>query len=386
MMSARLPRVGFVTEQTLGHVTYAKNLQAAYASCERLVPVWMPVPFASGGPLDRLPVIGGNWALRGSLRAFAAVRSQARIQQLDALFFHTQTVALLAPLAGRGVPVILSLDATPANIDSIAANYGHRVYRHGGVEQAKRALYRRIFNSAAALTTFSQWAKDSLSNDYGVDPDRVTVIFPGVDLALFPFGVALRPAEFGRPVQILFVGGNFERKGGSLLLDTFHSLRLHGRAELHIVTRDAVEPSTGVAIHRDVANNSEQLMRLYQQADVFVLPTLADCSSHACVEAMAAGLPVLATAVGGMPEVVEHGRNGFLVPPGDGQQLAEALRKLVGDSSLRQAMGSEGRKMAEARFNVRVNAERLTDLIEAVIGRPHRSDAANAGTAGSRAG
>jgi glycosyltransferase involved in cell wall biosynthesis len=167
-------------------------------------------------------------------------------------------------------------------------------------------------------------------------------------------------------VRILFVGGDFERKGGKALVQSFRQLGLWPRAELHIVTRHAVPSGPGVVVHRDVANNSERLLDLYRSSDVFVLPTLADCFSNASIEAMACGLPVITTPVGGIPDIVLDRDCGFLVPPGDEAALAAALRRLVDDSALRVSLGEAARRRAVLNFDARANALRLIDLARTV--------------------
>ncbi len=375
-MSSGLPRVGFLMEQTLGHVTYTRNLQTAFAAEERLRPVWLPIPFVDGGPLSRLPGPARSWAVRGSLRAYATLRRAGGPTRFDALLFHTQSVALLAPLAGRRAPVVLSLDATPRNFDLVGAQYGHKSRPGSAGERAKQALYRRVFRSAAALTTWCQWAKDSLRDDYGVDPDLVTVIHPGVDLALFPFGAERRTAEAeARPVRILFVGGDFARKGGPLLLDCMRD-GLAERCELHVVTTQPVPPAPGVYIYHGLGPNDPRLLDLYRRADIFALPTSADCLAVVLAEAMAAGLPVVTTSVGAQPEAVRDGHSGIVIPPGDVTALGRALRRLVDDPALRRAMGRAGREIAEARFNARTNAARLAEVVACGIERWQRAQGA----------
>src|SRR6185369_10077876 len=117
-------------------------------------------------------------------------------------------------------------------------------------ERAKRRLGRHIYGSATALVGWSNWVKQSFVEDYGFPDERVAVIPPGVDVDQFVAGD--RDHELPR---ILFVGGDFERKGGSLLLDVFRQ-RLRGRAELILVTRDKVAPEAGITVRHGVQANS----------------------------------------------------------------------------------------------------------------------------------
>jgi glycosyltransferase involved in cell wall biosynthesis len=350
-------------EQALGHVAYTKNLQTAFAHGRRIAPVWLPVP-SSGGPLDRI----GNWTVRGSLRAQRVLQKHGGPSRFDALFYNTQTVALLSPLAARRTPLIISLDATPLNFDSVGAAYAHQPRADSRAERVKRALYRRVFHSASALTTWSEWAKDSLRDDYGVDPDLVTVVPPGTDLELFPFGTETRAAEPGRKVRLLFVGGDFERKGGQDLLAAMRG-GLAETCELDVVTKAPVPETPAVRVHSDLGPNDPRLVALYRDADVFVLPTYADCLAVVLGEAMAAGLPIVTTNVAAQPEAVRDGVSGMIITPGDVDALGRSLRTLASDAELRQRMGREGRAIAEARFDTRKNAERLARVIEDGIAR-----------------
>ena len=111
-----------------------------------------------------------------------------------------------------------------------------------------------------------------------------------------------------------------------------------------------------------------ELLRLYQEADVFVLPTGADCFSIASIEAMATGLPVVTTRVGGIEDIVENERTGYLVPAGDGAALGAALDRLVDDPARRVEMGRRSRARAVAGFDARRSAERLIELAQTVLG------------------
>jgi glycosyltransferase involved in cell wall biosynthesis len=351
------PRVGFVVEQALGHVAYGESLLHVLKRRSDLEVEWMPIPFAPDGRMD-VPVLRSNWTLRGSIRARQAIIDAEKHRPLDALFIHTQTIALFAGGIAQRVPTLLSLDATPINVDSLALAYEHQV-AHPAIERFKRFLLRRVVSKASLYTTWSDWAKQSLVNDYGAPADRVTVIHPGTNLANYPRRT--HDSEGGR-LRVLFVGGDFPRKGGDVLLQALE--RDHDELfELHLVTGADVAESERVHVYKGLKPHSPELLGLYASADVFALPTRGDCLAVVLGEAMAAGLPIITTAVGAHAEAVRDGRNGFIVPVGDVDATLQAIRQIAQDRTLRWAMGRQGRTIAEQSFDVEKGANIIGDLL-----------------------
>lgn len=125
-----------------------------------------------------------------------------------------------------------------------------------------------------------------------------------------------------------------------------------GRADLTLVTRSPVVEEDGVRVVR-VDNNASALRDMMRAADLFVLPTRADCFPLAAMEAMASGLPVVLGEVGGTAEIIEHGVSGYLVPPGDRARLYWALDTLISSDGLQRDMGAAARDRAVARFDSR---------------------------------
>ena len=359
--SATRFKAGFAIEQTLGHVTHGRNLRRLLADEPDFEMNWLEVPFRPNGRVYNLPPVSLNWSLRGGLFLRNHLR-QADWLSLDAALLHTSTITLFSAPFARRVPTVISVDATPVNMDSLAGGYVHR-RQPRAVERLKRALVARALSFARGYVSWSQWAKASLVNDYGVDPERVLVVAPGTDLDLF----ARPPTRRDGPPRILFVGGDFARKGGDLLLGAFRQ-SLRGRAELHLVTAYPVQPEEGVFVYRDLGPNSEALIELYRQADVFALPTRADCLAVVLGEAMAASLPVVTTNVGAHAEVVEHGSNGLIVEADDPVGLTEALLSLVEDTRLRNDMGQRARLFAEHHFDGKKNARMIAAHLRAAAG------------------
>src|SRR5262249_44366577 len=214
-----------------------------------------------------------------------------------------------------------------------------------------------LFRSAAGFIAWSEWAKASLVQDYACRSEDICVIPPGIDLQCF------RPGERSNALpRILFVGGDFARKGGDLLLDVFRK-RLRGRAELDLVTPAPVECEEGVRVHHDAGANSPKLQDLYAQCDLFALPTRADCTPLAVMEALAAGLPVVAAQVGGIPDLARDGETGKLVPRDDTKSLGDALEMLIEDAGRRRAISALARAEAERRFAASANARRVFEFV-----------------------
>ncbi len=353
------PRIAFVLEQGLGHVAYGMSLRRALAARDDMECVWLEVSFTKDG-LGRLPILGENYAFRGNVRTRQAIAAARRTGPLDALFIHTSMVAILSADYIARIPTLLSLDATPLNYDELAVWYGHKV-GHPAIERAKLLVHRAVLRRARKVTAWSDWTKDSLVRDYGVDARDVTVIPPGTILSNFPDPNARGQRRPG-PVRLLFVGGDFVRKGGDLLLDVFRR-HLGATCELHLVTAAEVPSGDGVHVHRGVKPHSPELLRLYAEADAFVLPTRGDCLAVVLGEAMASSLPIVTTRVGAHAEAVEDGASGFVIDVDDGEALRRSLERLAADPGLCARMGQRSRRLGEARFDMNKNANQIADLL-----------------------
>jgi len=367
--SPRRLRAGFVMEQVLGHISHYDTLRRVVERETAIDPHWIEVTYTGNGRLERLRRLPEG--VRGTLRGFLQVREGVRGGKLDALLFHTQKPAVFQWDLLARTPSVLSLDVTPKQYDELGEFYDHAADASGSpVSLLKHWINVRTFALAKGIVVWSRWVKDSLVADYAVPPEKVRVIPPGVDLRLWTTTERSRSAAEAdaRVPRLLFVGGDFARKGGPLLLDWY---RQHGRGrcEVDVVTRAAVPDEPGVRVHRGIVGNSPEARRLYAAADVFVLPTRGECFGIASVEAMATGLPVVTTRVGGAADIVEHGQTGYLIEPDAPRALATALDQLLADGSLRQRLGRAGRSRAEHAFDGAANARALVDCLRQVAPR-----------------
>ncbi|MFW2335390.1 glycosyltransferase family 4 protein [Ilumatobacter sp.] len=348
-------------EQHLGHRTYYENLKA-HVGDDRCDAVWVPVDYTLGDRLERMPLPG---SVKAALSARSAVRRGVRSVDADVHVFNTQVPAVLGGRAARSKPYIAITDVTPKQYDRMAAGYDHRPDRAGPVGWAKHQLNLQMFLGASWCVGWSNWACDSMVDDYGVDRARTRAIPPGVDTTVWQPG----PERDDGTFKILFVGGDFRRKGGEPLLEAFASLP--DDAELTLVTKADVPRTDRVRVIGDLVPNDPRLVELYRTSDVFALPTLAETFGIAAAEAAASGLPVVATDVGGLPDIVCDGVSGFTVPPNDADALATALQRLT-DHDERRRLGTAARRHAVERLDAATNAHRLMELVDLAAGAEPR--------------
>lgn len=361
------PRVGFVLEQTLGHVTHADNLRAIVPDLGVVDPVFAPIAFDVRGWAARVPGFR-NWTVRAGWRTRRAIARLDRGDHVRALFVHTQVLAVLGGRRLRRIPTIVSLDATPLQYDSLGDHYAHG-RSSDRVERWKWRLNRRCFARAAHLVAWSDWTAESLVRDYGVDRERISVIAPGVHLDRWrpASGDAARRTD--DPVRVLFVGGDLHRKGGDLLIAAAAMARQRLESEggpqlvLDLVTRDDVSADEHTFVHHGMRPNSPELVALYRSAHLFCLPTLGDCLPMVLSEAGAAELPLVSTDVGAIREIVRDGETGLLVPVGAIEPLADALVRLASDPALRRRLGLAAAALVGERYDATANARQLAELL-----------------------
>jgi glycosyltransferase involved in cell wall biosynthesis len=364
-MDKGVVRAAFVIEQTLGHITHTRNLHAAAEAQHAVAPTWLPIPFEVGRAQRFIPLMRNNWSVRASWRARRALNTALKQRPHDVLFFHTQVTSLFSTSLIERYPSVVSLDATPIGYDQMGVSYGHRPAGDGLVDRRKFEMNRRVFNAADRLVAWSDWARRSLIEDYAADPDKIVVVAPGASAGFFDIGRRRRELLAARssqtPARILFVGGDFQRKGGQLLLEIMRT-ELGHHCELHIVTTQNIHGTHNVFVHR-AGPNSPELMQLFETADLFVLPSFGDCLALVLMEAAAAGLPIITTDVGALSEAVRDGDSGLVVPPGDTGALKAALSAIVDHPARRLRMGVASAEIGHQKFDAARNNAQLLSLL-----------------------
>jgi glycosyltransferase involved in cell wall biosynthesis len=226
-----------------------------------------------------------------------------------------------------------------------------------------RRLIRVIFENAAFVIVLSEgwkvWVLSAFPNA------RVVSIYNPV---ILPAHV---PFEIREPATVLFLGRVGARKGAFDLIEAVARLRVRYPAVTLIVGGDgdllgarqrAFELGIGAHVKLLGWVRGTEKQALLETAAVYALPSYAEGLPMSVLEAMAAGLPVVSTPVGGIPEAISDGIEGFLVQPGDIDMLVERLARLLGEAELRRRMGGAARRKIESVFS----AERILPALEAV--------------------
>jgi glycosyltransferase involved in cell wall biosynthesis len=202
--------------------------------------------------------------------------------------------------------------------------------------------------------------------------DRLHIIHCGVDPDLFK-----RVEHTGRGTRLLTVGRMASVKGMPVLLDAIKQLQAnHPDLKLTVVgdgpERKAFEQRAkdlGIADRVDFVGYQSQaeVRERLNETDLFVLPSFAEGVPVVLMEAMAAGVPVATTRIAGVAELVDDGTSGRLVPPGDGQALAQAIDELLNDPDKRNAFGQAGRTKVAAEFNIANESDWLRRVMTSAI-------------------
>ena len=232
-----------------------------------------------------------------------------------------------------------------------------------GARRVRRALdwERRLYDRTDVIFTMSDWLRARFLDDFGQPPEKVVTVGAGTDLAPAPVAVQ---RDWERP-RFLFVGRDWARKGGRELLAAWPAVR----AAVPQATLDVVGPRTlgdhpppGVTlvgpIDRSTPEGAARFARAYRDATAFVMPSLFEPFGIVFVEAMAHGLPCVASDRCAMPEIVADGETGRVVSAGDADGLTAALIALA-DPATAQAMGAAGTRRMARRFTWAAVADRV---------------------------
>lgn len=363
-----------ITESSMGHKTYGVRMQKYFISrlhhidiyydsenkdifariVNKLLNFRLPSRFICDRNLD-------FFRFRAQL-GYAFLTRKFIIRKLkevdyNLLYIHTQALSLLSLDIMAKMPTVVSLDMTNLQA-SIEGNSSYQWTYKPNIW-----LEHKVYAKSAKILTWTEWARQSVINDYGVHPDKVIHLPPGVDTKLVTFTNRELKSEQDL-YHFLFIGGDFKRKGGEDILNVFLD-QFSERAVLHIVTLGQVAcDHPNVRVYNNIQAYTPEWFELYQQADAFVMPSYAEAFGLVFIEAMASGLPVIASRLVQTTEIVRDGETGFLIPAGDREALANRIQTLIDNPSLGLAMGKRAREIAESEFDSDKNFKKLESIFK----------------------
>jgi len=194
----------------------------------------------------------------------------------------------------------------------------------------------------------------------GIPAFKIRTIYEGMDLSLYPENTERKASQAGKPMVVGTVAHLSPEKGIHYLIEAASLIPdVHRRLRFVVVGEGSCLPEIKALTRKKGLENifqfagfhsdTSQFMRTF---DIFALPSLSEGLSSAILEAMATSLPIVATEVGGIPELVTNGDNGFLVSPADPQSLSLAIQRLVDNPEESRRMGLRGRKRMEKQFTL----------------------------------
>ncbi len=245
-------------------------------------------------------------------------------------------------------------------------------YHDGNLAQAVRSPYwpqtlprktidralrfeQDVYRGLDKIFTMSEYLRKSFIEDFRVPEDKVITIGAGINWDTIP---EVSEKDYDQK-NILFIGVDFRRKGGMVLLQAFQKVRaVFPKAQLHIVgpchLKIGAEMAKGVVLHGFLSKGSPQgkriLDRLFHQCSLLVMPSLYEPFGIAPLEGMAHEVPCVLTQGWAFPEMVRPGVNGELVERGNVEELADKITNLLGNPNLLQTMGKAGRNVVLEKY------------------------------------
>lgn len=238
--------------------------------------------------------------------------------------------------------------------------YGVTTHRYDILEDPiDKSTAVRLFEEAALVVTISEFNARYMAKKYGLPISRIQIVHCGIDLGHFAFS-GQKQRENGQALRLLNIGRLFPEKAQDVLLTAMSfvkergipfTLEIIGAGPLH---QDLMKIVDNLGLNDSVIFHGAQTAVFVRErliaADLFVLSSRAEGLPVVCMEALAVGTPVIATRIFGIPEIIEDGINGLLVPPDDPQALAEAICKVYENPALLKDMPAAGRHTVETSF------------------------------------
>jgi glycosyltransferase involved in cell wall biosynthesis/peptidoglycan/xylan/chitin deacetylase (PgdA/CDA1 family) len=256
----------------------------------------------------------------------------------------------------------------------------------GFLEDSKDLVVYRLINPHfSAITTVSKAVKDRITESQKVNPDKTFVIYNGIESmdpvygSLNDSGTTIRE-DNDKGLKICCLGALKYIKGQKILIEAARIVLKEEPSVRFFLAGNPDDPSYYSELMTVIKScglesavtylgkiDPDKVQKLWSDMDIAVCPSLSEGMSNAILEAMAAGKPIIATAVGGNPEVVKNDINGYLVPPNNPDALAATLLRLIRNEEAMNIMGQESYKLASTEFSLHLMYNKYEDLMKLAI-------------------
>lgn len=327
----------------------------------------------------RHPVSYLGWLCACLLSPYPAEVSLPRRGQSVAQFLRAAALAEAIARQGGRAHIHAQFADGAATTAAVAAEWLRAPFSFASHTSYNSQLLARKLCQAILVTSISEFDRDRLVAAEASAADRIHIVHCGIPLEEWP----ARAGE-GDPGQILSVGSLIDKKGHDVLLEACSKLRERG-VEHHLTVVGTGQLKEGLLEMRSQLGldehvtftgslPQEEVRPLLKRARVFVLACVETATGDidgipvSLMEAMATGVPVVSTRLSGIPELIEDGRCGLLVEPGDASALASALEALLADPERCRKLGAAGRARLVDDFDASVQGRRLAELLRALDG------------------
>jgi glycosyltransferase involved in cell wall biosynthesis len=321
-----------------------------------------------------------------TIRALRALFRRERPDLIHTTLFEADIAGRLAAV-GSGIPVVgtlAGLTYEPERLEDPGVRPNRLRLARAMDGWTARRLTRRLHAVSGSV-------KRSAVRSLRVDPDRIQVIPRGRDPELLgeatPARRAAARAGLGLPDDaevVLAVGRHAVPKGHRFLVQAMAAVRrpnvrllLAGRTGAESAALRAIVSDLGLEGRVAFLGHRDDVPELLAASDVFALPSVSEGAGGALIEAMALGLPIVASDLPAVREAIRNDRSGLLVPPRDPVALTAAIERLLDDPAVRARLGSEARHEFFERFTIDIGTERMVELYRDVLGdrRPEAAEA-----------
>ena len=285
---------------------------------------------------------------------------------------------IFAPVASREVslldsqvPIIYMSDATPELIKETYNLYPNEAAFQLANEQEQAAILK-----ATKIVYPSDWVANSAINYYHAKPNDIQVIPFGANIhpGLIPTVDQTLKKSNGKCCRLLFIGKDWQRKGGEIAFETLRLLNQMG-IDTELVCLGCIPPAEFqhqkmkviAFLNKNIPEEEQQFSQLLLQSHFLLFPTRADCSPMVICEANAFGLPVITTDVGGIPTLIQQGQNGYTLPlTAIAQDYAHVIAQNFSNPAQYQKLVQTSRQAYETRLNWDHWSEKMCDVIEGI--------------------